>query len=493
MSNMSQERDSADGPNDHVDVMDQTVFVQFLSRIGSTMMEADSEWISTSISQNPLFTKCVQDFISEKERTLLVMQVSSRGDLDTEKKSLLLATEVQNWTGSDGDSAVAFVKNRPFLSASQPLMTQLQIISLGSMPLVDILHSYIQRSFKPMLESCMTTAPAQPEILSRNQELSGTAIVRKKLNELEQALSSCRRSASIPEVDLKGQVRDEVRNLVTRISAESGGAEREEAKDQLLSIAKTSEALKSSLCSSITTWNKELHELRMRFDKQLATEATPDAEREFWLRMEKVLLHADEQMRLPEVELTLELVRKLKIRAYIPTQFDEYAAAIRDCLKNVHNFKILMEKLPVGEIAAAPDIPSLGAAVSRFFDHMRKNLPRSRYPVQRAVQLLEALSRELADRLVALLRRQKPMRLRFDDFFRLCGLPDPRAAGPRRLAAASGDAPPGGGPGSCQELFELWDAREREFMADTAKARKFQVDSLSTSVRLDLSIEKRFR
>ena len=467
MNAMSQVRaidmvDSGDG-------VDTMKFISFLAGIGSTMLEADFEWISTSISLNQQYLKCVEDFATDKEKSILVVQISNRSDIE-EARVLILTTEIGSWNGSEGDSAVALVKNHPTLSSSQPLMAQIQIISLGSMPLVDVLHSFVQRSLKPVMESCWSTSSQQLELASRNQELSGANLVRKKVTELEQALSSCRQSAAIPEVNLLEHVREEVRTLLLQLS-ESGGAEREEAKEELLSRAKANEALKSSLCSSILTWNKELHELRTRYDKRLTTEATPDAEREFWMRLEKVLLHAEEQMRMPAVELTLELVRKLKIRAYIPTQFEEDAAAIRDRLKSVQNFKILMEKLPVGEVAASSEIPSLGAAVSRFFDHVRKTLPRSRYPIQRAVQLLEALSRELADRLVALLRRRKLMQLRFDEFSRICGFPDDKALAQRRQVPSAADA------GSCHELFELWDTKEREFMADTAKARKFQLDA----------------
>jgi hypothetical protein len=66
---------------------------------------------------------------------------------------------------------------------------------------------------------------------------------------------------------------------------------------------------------------------------------------------------------------------------------EEDVANIKGKLETVQKYNILMREFPVGEVESAPDLPAIAAAIAKVFDHMKKHLIRSSYPVARAAQV----------------------------------------------------------------------------------------------------------
>lgn len=270
----------------------------------------------------------------------------------------------------------------------------------------------------------------------------------------------------------------DITRLVADLAVQADLQGKETTKEDFLARLKGSEDLKNAMCNSVLSWHRELSDMNSRFEKQLTSEDTsPLHEREFWLRMERVLSSVEEQTKLAEVDLTVEMVKRLKIRGHIPKQFEEDVAALQTKLESARKYTILVKDFPVADVQAAPDLASLGDSVVQMFEHVRKHLVRSRYPVGRAAKLLEAVSCQLKDKVDQILRSQQPMDMRYDDFTRLFGYSSSKGSSHATLTGvgvASGD---GTSVETCKQLFLVWESKEKEFMVETSRLRRYTKDA----------------
>ena len=62
-------------------------------------------------------------------------------------------------------------------------------------------------------------------------------------------------------------------------------------------------------------------------------------------------------------------------------------------------YVVLMKGLPVNKLLAADSMESIQAAVSAIYKHLKK-LENTQYPTQRALLLIEAISRDLSGQLL---------------------------------------------------------------------------------------------
>jgi dynein heavy chain 1 len=298
------------------------------------------------------------------------------------------------------------------------------------------------------------------------------------------ALRGCKEAVRIPEVNLKQNVLSDIDSAMASLH-NTIGAEKESAKEELMLKFKSNEEVKNAMCNSILSWHRELNDLFVRFDRQLSSDdVVPLQERDFWMRMERTLTAVDEQARLPGVQLTLEMVKRLKIRGHIPKQFEEDTATLQSKLDTAQKYCILMKDLPVTDMQSATDVASLGAAIVRVFDHIKKHLVRSRYPVARAVKLLEAISREFKNQLHQLIRALQLMHMPFAEFLLLFGDLS-HAKRTRPVAKIDSSVIAGAAESlSCRDLFDVWDAKESEFLAEATKLGKYSKDWRSDSDKL---------
>ncbi len=69
-------------------------------------------------------------------------------------------------------------------------------------------------------------------------------------------------------------------------------------------------------------------------------------------------------------------------------------AGLKEVQDKVSNYSSLMKDFPVHELHGANDLESIKAAVVLIYTHMRK-MRTTTYPAQRAIHLIEAISRDL--------------------------------------------------------------------------------------------------
>lgn len=120
--------------------------------------------------------------------------------------------------------------------------------------------------------------------------------------------------------------------------------------------------------------------------------------------MQSVMTRSEEA----DVALTLETLRAAN-RPLLPMRFSSDTNLQK--FEIVTSYNTLMKDFPINLLLTATDLDAIQDALTEIFQHM-KRIKHTRYPVERAQQLELAISRDLNDQLLKVLRSHSLMHIR---------------------------------------------------------------------------------
>ena len=133
----------------------------------------------------------------------------------------------------------------------------------------------------------------------------------------------------------------------------------------------------------------------------------------FWLNLERALHRIQEKRESTEVTLTLEVLKHGK-RFHATVSFDT-DTGLKQALATVNDYNPLMKDFPINDLLSATELDRIRVAVGMIFNHLRK-IRSTKYPIQRALRLVEAISRDLSTQLLKVLGTRLLMHKPFDEF-----------------------------------------------------------------------------
>lgn len=74
-----------------------------------------------------------------------------------------------------------------------------------------------------------------------------------------------------------------------------------------------------------------------------------------------------------------------------------------------------MKDFPLNDLLSATELDRIRVALQAIFTHLRK-IRTTKYPIQRALRLVEAISRDLSGQLLKVLGTRRLMHIPFDEF-----------------------------------------------------------------------------
>jgi len=148
----------------------------------------------------------------------------------------------------------------------------------------------------------------------------------------------------------------------------------------------------------VNRWVKEIQKVT-KLDRDPSSGTTLQ-ELSFWLNLERALIKLQERRESLEVELTLEVLRHGK-RFHATVSFDT-DTGLKQALALVNDYSPLMKDFPIHDLLAAMDLEKVRFALQGIFVHLRK-IRNTKYPIQRALRLVEAISRDLSAQLLKVL------------------------------------------------------------------------------------------
>lgn len=120
-----------------------------------------------------------------------------------------------------------------------------------------------------------------------------------------------------------------------------------------------------------------------------------------------------EKRESPEVLLTLDILKHGK-RFHATVSFDT-DTGLKQALETVNDYNPLMKDFPLNDLLSATELDKIRQALVAIFTHLRK-IRNTKYPIQRALRLVEAISRDLSSQLLKVLGTRKLMHVAYEEF-----------------------------------------------------------------------------
>ena len=111
--------------------------------------------------------------------------------------------------------------------------------------------------------------------------------------------------------------------------------------------------------------------------------------------------------------MTLEILKHGK-RFHATVSFDT-DTGLKQAIATVNDYNPLMKDFPINDLLSATEIDRIRLAVQSIFNHLRK-IRNTKYPIQRALRLVEAISRDLVNQLLKVLNTRRLMYISFEEF-----------------------------------------------------------------------------
>ncbi|GJQ76160.1 hypothetical protein Trydic_g1905 [Trypoxylus dichotomus] len=396
--------------NQNVGIIDFTTFANYLRKAATVLLPED-DGLEPPALNSALEDKnnqdCIQKFLSDSQvTTLFIQRISSKdddsdqppeGEEEKEPVSYYMSNEV-SYTNSKINSLV-IIKRGPVVEADKSIRAQVRIIGLNDGSPYETLHSYISKTVAPFFKSYVKE--------SGRADREGDKMapsVEKTIAALEMGLLHLQQNIDIPEITLP--IHPVVASVIKRC-ADDG---RKPKVEDFAEHVKDSTFL-NQLHNGVNRWIKEIQKVTKLVRDPSSGTALQEVS--FWLNLERALHRIQEKRESMEVALTLDILRIGK-RFHATVSFDT-DTGLKQALATVDDYNPLMKDFPINDLLSATELERIRAAVQLIFGHMRK-IRSTKYPVQRCLRLVEAISRDLGTQLLKVLGTRRLMHISYDDF-----------------------------------------------------------------------------
>lgn len=374
----------------------------FVLKVASPLLDLDDNKLYTSL-HTQTNSDLLRAFAAESQRKVLVV-VRSEDDI-------ALSLEVLH---RGQQAAVAFIKKegQPVLDES-PLGTQLQVTNLNYLgpdnSPYEVLHTYLQHGFAPLFQSFKGQGAQSEEESKGGESKIGLAAVQKKISEAMLALMNCQQNVDIPDVYLQldptvKQKAQEARSQNARLSLEMFEAQ-----------ASDKEFL-ASLIACVDKWIHDINKVtRLANKDHLAGSILHEVN--FWQVLTRALTNIDQTVKQPEVCITLDLLKQAK-RIHTMMSFNT-DTGLEKALQICTTSNLIMHDFPVNDLLSANTIENVERAVVTIFNHMKKIKHGDSYPVAKAQQIVDLVSKDVMNQMLKVLGRGRLMALEWEEFHSL--------------------------------------------------------------------------
>jgi dynein heavy chain 1 len=238
----------------------------------------------------------------------------------------------------------------------------------------------------------------------RDREKS-VVVLEEKLNELEANLLQMNQTVNIPDVNLipHPAVAQVLRQCQEKNQRPNVDLFREKVEDS---------NFLNQLQATVNRWIREIQKVT-KLERDPSTGSAMQ-EITFWLNIERALYKIQEQMSSSEVLLTLDAL-KLGKRFHATISFDS-DTGLKEALDKVKNYNLLMKDFPMHDLLSANDLSKIKNSITIIFNHL-KRVRNTRYPVNRILRFIEAISRDLNGHMIKVNLIQIMIELKYHCFF----------------------------------------------------------------------------
>ncbi|XP_066464042.1 cytoplasmic dynein 1 heavy chain 1 isoform X2 [Eleutherodactylus coqui] len=330
------------------------------------------------------------------ERTTLKEDVGDEGEEEREFISYNVNIDIHYGLKSN---SLAFIKRTLVIDADKPISSQLRVLTLSEDSPYETLHSFISNAVAPFFKSYIRESGKA----DRDGDKMAPS-VEKKIAELEMGLLHLQQNIEIPEISL--MIHPNITNVAKQCYERGEKPKVTDFGDKV-----EDPTFLNQLQSGVNRWIREIQKVT-KLDRDPAS-GTALQEISFWLNLERALYRIQEKRESPEVLLTLDILKHGK-RFHATVSFDT-DTGLKQALETVNDYNPLMKDFPLNDLLSATELDKIRQALVAIFTHLRK-IRNTKYPIQRALRLVEAISRDLSSQLLKVLGTRKLMHVAYEEF-----------------------------------------------------------------------------
>ncbi|XP_055383630.1 dynein heavy chain, cytoplasmic isoform X2 [Condylostylus longicornis] len=408
---MGDSLDNTEHSNDSLNatVVDYAAFANHLRKAVSVLLP-EEDFIPPALNvalEDSTNQECIKKFISDPQIQALFVQRSclkedesdqpSEGEEEKDNVTYYVSNEVQ-FTNSRMAS-LACIKRGLVIEADKSIHSQIRFITFSEGSPFETLHAFISKSLAPYFKSYVKESGRA----DRDGDKMAPS-VEKKLTELEMGLLHLQQNIDIPEITLTAHPL--VQSVIKQCNDEGRKAKVSDFGEKV-----EDSSFLNALHNGVNRWIKEIKKVT-KLDRDPSS-GTALQEISFWLNLERALYRIQEKRESPEVALTLDILKHGK-RFHATVSFDT-DTGLKQALAMVADYNPLMKDFPINDLLSATELEKIRPAVQLIFSHLRK-VRSTKYPIQRALKLIEAISRDLSQQLLKVLGTRRLMHIPFDEF-----------------------------------------------------------------------------
>ncbi|XP_015784706.1 dynein heavy chain, cytoplasmic isoform X1 [Tetranychus urticae] len=362
-----------------------------------------------NLLEHPSTQEKLRQFISDTQvKSILIQRYSSKEDEEVSDHSVESSDNVAFSITEEASysnprvTGHLLIKKSTVLEADKNIASQLLYMYLDNTNVYETLHYYVSSGIGPVFKSYVRE--------TKRAERDGDKMVpstEKRIAELEMNLLHLQQNIDIPEINL--QIHPTVLAVMKKCAEEGRKANVNDFSDKI-----EDSVFLNQLQNQVNRWIKEIQKVT-KLDRDPST-GTALQEISFWLNLERALLRIQEKRETPEVALTLDILKKGK-RFHATVSFDA-DTRLKEALATVNDYNPLMKDFPLNDLLSATDLDKIRSALQVIFHHIRK-IRNTKYPIRRALKLMEAISRDLMTQLLKVLGTRRMMNIPFEEFEKL--------------------------------------------------------------------------
>lgn len=392
-------------------LVDVSQFIKYIKRVVPVLLEDEDEIhpsLQVALSDRSNLDT-LKKFISDPQcRALLIQRSSSKDDeevaeagneVEDEKENVVYIVSDDVRFSNPKVNSIVIIKTSMVLEADKRIASQLRVMNLNDASPYETLHSYVSSAVAPYFKSYVReTGRAERD----GDKMAPT--VEKKIAELEMGLLHLQQNIDIPEITLP--IHTVVAAAIKKASEEGRKATVNDFGDKV-----EDSTFLNQLQNGVNRWIREIQKVT-KLDRDPSS-GTALQEISFWLNLERALLRIQEKRESVEVALTLDILKKGK-RFHATVSFDT-DTGLKQALATVNDYNPLMKDFPLNDLLSATELDKIRTALQAIFIHLRK-IRSTKYPIQRALRLVEAISRDLMAQLLKVLGTRRLMHIPFEEF-----------------------------------------------------------------------------
>ncbi|GLV39725.1 Dynein heavy chain 64C [Carabus blaptoides fortunei] len=398
----------------NVAIVDFTAFANYI-RKAVTILLPEEDIVPPALNaalEDRNNQECIRKFLGDPQVSTLYLQRSSSKDDDSdqpaegeeEKEPITYYISNEVHFSNPKMASLVCVKRGQVIEADKSIHAQLRLINFSDGSPYETLHSFISKTMAPYFKSYVKESGRA----DRDGDKMAPS-VEKKLAELEMGLLHLQQNIDIPEISLP--VHPIVANVIKRCADDGCKPKVADFGDRV-----DDSSFLNQLQNGVNRWIKEIQKVT-KLDRDPSS-GTSLQEISFWLNLERALHRIQEKRESIEVALTLDILKHGK-RFHATVSFDT-DTGLKQALATVNDYNPLMKDFPINDLLAATELERIRVAVQQIFTHLRK-IRSTKYPIQRCLRLMEAISRDLGSQLLKVLGTRRLMHIPFDEFEKVMG------------------------------------------------------------------------